>query len=142
MQVFFSLGTNLGDRKANIEEALRLMDEAFGKHYGRISEVVESEAWGFEGPDFLDVAVMYDLSVPAAEVLRICKDIERRMGRDEEPGYDAQGRRIYHSRPIDIDILLYGDEVIDTPELKVPHPLIDKRPFIKGPLMQIMELND
>ena len=70
-------------------------------------------------------------------LLRICKRIERAMGRREAPEYDAQGRRIYHDRPIDIDILLYGDERIDTPELQIPHPLMRQRDFIMRPLEEI-----
>ena len=59
------------------------------------------------------------------------------MGRRETLEYDAEGRRIYHDRPIDIDILLYGDERIDLPDLQIPHPLMRQRDFIMRPLNEI-----
>ena len=59
------------------------------------------------------------------------------MGRRENLEYDAEGRRIYHDRPIDIDILLYGDETVDTPDLKIPHPLMKQRDFVMRPLEEI-----
>ncbi|MCR4823919.1 MAG: 2-amino-4-hydroxy-6-hydroxymethyldihydropteridine diphosphokinase, partial [Bacteroidales bacterium] len=72
-------------------------------------------------------------------LLRICKRIEREMGRRDAPEYDAEGRRIYHDRPIDIDILLYGDERVDTPDLQIPHPLMQQREFVMRPLREIFE---
>ena len=77
---------------------------------------------------------------PEAEglmILEICKDIERRLGRTGEPEYDAEGKRIYHSRPIDIDILLLGDNNIDCPELTVPHRFMYERDFVMIPLKEI-----
>ena len=71
------------------------------------------------------------------EILAICKDIERRLGRDDAPEYDADGRRVYHNRAIDIDILFYGKERIDCEDLQVPHPLIAERDFVKIPLAEI-----
>ena len=59
------------------------------------------------------------------------------MGRRGVPEYDAEGRRIYRDRPIDIDILLCGDERVDTPELQVPHPLMHERDFVMRPLAEI-----
>ena len=71
------------------------------------------------------------------EILAICKDIEHRLGRDDAPEYDADGRRVYHNRAIDIDILFYGKERIDCEDLQVPHPLIAERDFVKIPLAEI-----
>ena len=135
--VYFSLGTNQGDRRAQIEEALRRLDSAIGKHYEALSSIVETPAWGFEGPDFLNCVVCYRTARQPRTLLRICKRIERAMGRREHLEYDAEGRRIYHDRPIDIDILLYGDERIDQPDLQIPHPLMWQRDFIMGPLREI-----
>ena len=70
-------------------------------------------------------------------ILEICKDIERKMGRTEPPKYDEKGERIYASRPIDIDILLLGDNKIDCPELTVPHRLMYEREFVMIPLREI-----
>ena len=137
--VYFSLGTNLGDRQARIEEALRRLDAAIGRPYEALSSIIETPSWGFEGPDFLNCVVRYRTARQPHTLLRICKRIERAMGRRDAPEYDAEGRRIYHDRPIDIDILLYGDERIDTPDLQVPHPLMQQRDFVMRPLREIFE---
>ena len=71
------------------------------------------------------------------EILRLCKDIERSLGRNDTPEYDAGGNRVYHNRAIDIDILFYGNEHIDIDGLTVPHPLIGERDFVKIPLAEI-----
>jgi len=136
--VYFSLGSNQGDRRAQIEEALRRLDKAIGRPREALSSVIESKAWGFEGADFLNCVVRYRTARRPGTLLRICQRIERAMGRREALEYDADGRRIYHDRPIDIDILLYGDECVDTPELKIPHPLMRQRDFIMRPLEEIL----
>ncbi len=152
MNVYFSLGSNLGDREANIFDALRRMDEAFGVHYSALSGLIETEPMGFSGGKFLNAAVLYRLPVPersrraggstpltnrAEVVLRQVKSIEREMGRTDPPEYDSEGKRVYHSRIIDIDILFYGREIIDIPELTIPHKGIADRPFVMVPLRQI-----
>ena len=138
VNVYFSLGSNLGDREANILEALRRMDEAFGVHYSALSSLIETEPMGFSGGKFLNAAVLY--RIPAESplwTLYMIKSIEREMGRTDSPEYDSEGNRVYHSRIIDIDILFYGREIIDTPELTIPHKGIADRPFVMIPLRQI-----
>ena len=135
---YFSLGSNQGDRRANIDEALRRLDKAIGRPYEALSSIIESKAWGFDGADFLNCVVCYRTARRPETLLRICKRVERAMGRRETPEYDAEGRRIYHDRPIDIDILLYGEEQVDAPDLQIPHPLMRRREFIMGPLMEIL----
>jgi 2-amino-4-hydroxy-6-hydroxymethyldihydropteridine diphosphokinase len=142
--VYFSLGSNLGNRQLNIEKALSMMDKGFGQHYEALSRIIESKAWGFSGDKFLNCAVLYrifrqDLDA-ATDCLRImgeCKSIEKAMGRTDSLEVDEKGNRIYHSRIIDIDILFYGNEIIDIPELQVPHPLIKERDFVMMPLNEI-----
>ena len=144
VNVYFSLGSNLGDREKNITEALGRMDEAFGRHYEALSKIIETEPLGFSGGKFLNAAVLY--KIPALrlrsgagpeKVLDTVKAIERSMGRTDPPEYDAAGERIYHSRVIDIDILFYGRETIDTPRLMIPHKGIANRPFVMIPLLEI-----
>ena len=138
VNVYFSLGSNLGDRKANILEALRRMDEAFGVHYSALSSLIETEPVGFSGGKFLNAAVLY--RIPAESplwTLYMIKSIEREMGRTDPPEYDSEGKRVYHSRIIDIDILFYGREIIEIPELTIPHKGIADRPFVMVPLRQI-----
>ena len=137
VDVYFSLGSNQGDRQALLDEALRRLDAAIGRPYEALSSIIETPSWGFEGPDFLNCVVRYRTARRPHTLLRICKRIERAMGRRENLEYDAEGRRIYHDRPIDIDILLYGDETVDTPELKIPHPLMKQRDFVMRPLEEI-----
>lgn len=146
MDLYLSLGSNQGDRRKNIEDALSMLNIELGTSYKALSSLIETEPWGFESEEkFINAAVLYEIELPEgynpeAEglmILEICKDIERRMGRTGEPQYDGDGNRIYTSRPIDIDILLFGDDRIDCPELKVPHKLMYEREFVMVPLKEI-----
>ena len=146
VDLYLSLGSNQGDRRKNIEDALSLLNIELGTPYKAVSSFIETEPWGFESEDkFINAAVHYELDLkkgynPEAEglmVLAICKGIERRMGRTGAPQYDDKGQRIYTSRSIDIDILLFGDDRIDCEELTVPHRLMYERDFVMIPLKEI-----
>ena len=146
VELYLSLGSNQGDRRKNIEDALSLLNIELGTPYKRVSSLLETKPWGFESEEmFLNAAVMYELDLPKgynpeAEgllILETCKDIERRLGRAGKPQYDERGERIYTDRPIDIDILLFGDEKIDCEELTVPHRLMYERDFVMIPLREI-----
>ena len=141
-RIYLSLGTNMGDRMANINKAIELLSFRLSTHYLALSSIVESKSWGFEGNDFLNCVISYETQLEPLELLLICKEIEVEMGRIERIEYGADGKRIYHDRPIDIDILLYDDLTVNLPELTIPHPLIEQRDFIKGPLMEILEGNN
>lgn len=138
-KVYLSLGTNEGDRQANIQRALSSLDSSFGKPFKKVSSVIETPSWGFDGADFLNCVVLYELSEEPLEILKKCKQIEREMGREQYPLYDESGNRVYNSRIIDIDILLIGDRRVESSELTVPHPLMQKRAFVMEPLMEIIE---
>ena len=147
VELYLSLGSNQGDREQNIETALSLLNIELKTPYKAVSSLLETEPWGFESTDkFLNVAVLYELYLPKgynpeAEglmILEICKDIERRLGRTGKPQYDEKGERIYTSRPIDIDILFFGDNKIDCEELTVPHKLMFERDFVMIPLKEIL----
>lgn len=146
VDLYLSLGSNEGDRALNIENALSLLNIELKTPYKAISSLIETEPWGFESDrKFMNAAVHYELLLPKgynpeAEglmILEICKDIERRLGRTSGPEYDDNGCRIYRNRPIDIDILLFGDNRIDCPELTVPHKLMYERDFVMIPLREI-----
>ena len=146
VELYLSLGSNQGDRRLNIEHAVSMLNIELKKPYKAISSLLETEPWGFDSEDkFLNAAVCYELELPkgynpeaeALMILEICKDIERRLGRTGSPQYDEHGARIYASRPIDIDILLFGDNMIDYPELTVPHKLMYERDFVMIPLREI-----
>ena len=147
VDLYLSLGSNQGDRAQHLENALSLLNIELKRPYKEVSSFIETEPWGFDSDEkFLNAAVHYELELPRgynpeAEglmILEICKDIERRMGRSGEPQYDEGGHRIYTSRPIDIDILLFGENRIDCPELTVPHKLMYERDFVMIPLNEIL----
>ena len=151
VDVYFSLGSNLGDRKENILNALAMMDKAFCTKRKAVSSIIETPAYGFSGPSFLNCAALYRLcrtgenaEQGALHVLDICKWIEGRLGREEHSLYGESGERLYRSRPIDIDILFYGNARIDcgrpgyaSQRLIVPHEGIMERGFVMVPLQEI-----
>ena len=146
VDLYLSLGSNQGDRAENIENAISLLNIELKTPYKAVSSLLETEPWGFESDEkFLNAAVHYQIRLkkgynPEAEclmILEICKDIERRLGRKEVLEYDEAGERIYHNRPIDIDILLFGEHRIDCPELTIPHKLMYERDFVMIPLKEI-----
>ena len=137
MTVYLSLGTNKGNRERNIRRALCLLNIALGKRYKAISDIVNTKAAGFDGPDFLNCVAAYDLRLSPGALLRRCKRIERLMGRRDAPEYAPDGSRIYHDRVIDIDILLYGNLKIQTPELTIPHAQREARPFFGELIAQV-----
>ena len=120
VDLYLSLGSNQGDRVGNIENALSLLNVELKTPYKALSSFIETEPWGFDSEEkFINAAVHYQLELPvgynaeaeALMILEICKDIERRLGRMGTPQYDGDGNRIYTDRPIDIDILLFGDDI-------------------------------
>ena len=137
MTVFLSLGTNKGNRERNIRRALCLLNIALGKRWKAISDIVNTKAAGFDGPDFLNCVVAYDLRIAPGALLRRCKRLERLMGRRDAPEYAPDGSRIYHDRVIDIDILLYADLTVDEPGLQIPHPQLEARPFFGEMITQV-----
>ena len=146
VKLYLGLGSNLGVRELNIEHAVSMLNVELKTPYRAISSLIETEPWGFESQQkFMNAVVLYELDLPQgynpeAEglmILEICKNIERRMGRTAEPQYDQAGERIYSDRPIDIDILLLGDQKIDCKELTVPHKHMYERDFVMIPLNEI-----
>lgn len=124
------LGTNLGRREDNMNRALKALDKAFYGRRIKQSPILETEACDFIGPPFLNMTVVYSSARRPETILKICKQIERSMGRSEAPEYALDGSRIYHNRIIDIDILTYGDLELCTPTLTIPHPQVKTRPFV------------
>ena len=131
--VYLGLGSNLGDREANMEEAIRLIQERVGE-IARRSSFIETAPWGFNSSHrFLNGAVLCLTEKSPREVLRLTQAIERQLGRETKTG----ATRHYSDRPIDIDILLYDDLTMDEPDLKIPHPLMTERDFVMIPLNEI-----
>lgn len=134
MIAYLSLGTNLGDKRKNIAEAINYIGELVGDVV-RQSALYETEPWGFRSDNrFVNAAVCVDTRLSPRRLLEVTQRIEREMGRTLK----SDGGE-YHDRIIDIDILLYGDQHIDEPDLKIPHPLMHERDFVMTPLNEIME---
>jgi 2-amino-4-hydroxy-6-hydroxymethyldihydropteridine diphosphokinase len=129
MTVYFSLGSNVGEREANMRAAIAALGAA-GVRVTRVSSFYETEPVDFlEQAWFLNCAVEGETDVPPLELLRALRGIELRMGSKK---LVAKGPRL-----IDMDILLYGSETIDTQELQVPHPRMHLRRFVLVPLAEI-----
>lgn len=132
-KVYFSLGSNLGDKESNIREAISRMAGLIGT-VERQSTLLVTEPWGFESSNsFVNAAVCCSTTLTPRQVLEATKAIERAMGRTQK---SADG--IYHDRIIDIDILLYDDLHVNDPDLKIPHPLMHEREFVMKPLGEII----
>lgn len=132
-KVYFSLGSNLGDRKHNIRHAVELIGERIGA-VERVSSLYETEPWGFSSDNmFVNAAVCVFTKLSPRAILETTQNIERDMGRTAK---SVSGQ--YHDRIIDIDILLYDDIEIDEPDLKIPHPLMHERDFVMKPLREIL----
>ena len=129
--MYLSLGSNLGNRKKNLEDALSLISELVG-HVCRVSSFIETEPWGFDSKNtFLNAACLVETSLTPEQCLDITQDIERRLGRTAKSG------DCYVDRPIDIDLLSYDNLIINTPELTLPHPRMHEREFVMIPLKEI-----
>jgi len=142
-RVFLLLGTNLGNREVNLRTAISLLVTEFAPYlFSEVTEssVLESEPVGFVSEDrFLNQAVAFDTSLSPEDVLKVCKYVEQKMGRfSSEPVFDEEGKRVYKSRVIDIDILLYGTEEVNLPNLKIPHPELKHRDFAMIPLKEVL----
>ena len=134
MIAYLSLGTNLGDKRKNIAEAINYIGELVGDVV-RQSALYETEPWGFRSDNrFVNAAVCVNTRLSPRRLLEVTQRIEREMGRTLK----SDGGE-YHDRIIDIDILLYGDQHIDEPDLKIPHPLMHERDFVMTPLNEIMD---
>ena len=132
--VYLSLGTNLGDKERNLHAAIA----EIGKRVGSIkaqSAFLATEPWGFESEHpFLNAAVRVETQLTPLALLHTTQQIERDMGRTHK----SEGGK-YHDRIIDIDILLYDDLRLSSPQLTIPHPLMHKRDFVLIPLKEICD---
>ncbi|MGE7093917.1 2-amino-4-hydroxy-6-hydroxymethyldihydropteridine diphosphokinase [Lysinibacillus sp. NPDC048646] len=128
--VFLSIGTNIGERYDNLQQAIKLLMEKEKIEVVRISSIYETAAVGFtDQADFLNIAVSIKTSYSPSEMLGICQSVENELGRVREFRW---GPRI-----IDLDILLYNHENIETENLIVPHPRMYERAFVLVPLIEI-----
>lgn len=139
--IFLALGSNLGDKKTNLERATELLYKELGGNVEfYCTKILQTEALGFTGGDFLNQIVAFEYDCTPEEMLTICQKVEIEMGREaHEAEYNEKGERVYKDRIIDIDILFFDDMVVSTPMLEIPHPQVFTRPFIKELLMSYPE---
>ena len=131
--VYLSLGSNLGEKERNIQEAVQMIDAEVGQVL-RCSSLHITEPWGFDSENtFVNAAVCCITHLTPQQVLECTADIEKRMGRTQK---SVGG--VYHDRIIDIDILLYDHLHLSTPQLTLPHPRMYEREFVMAPLREIM----
>ncbi|WP_259067437.1 2-amino-4-hydroxy-6-hydroxymethyldihydropteridine diphosphokinase [Mucilaginibacter sp. X4EP1] len=129
IDVFLLLGSNLGDRQLYLNEAIEHISNSIAP-ITKISSVYETASWGkTDLPDYLNQVIVLKTDVPALEVLTQILNIENILGRRREEKWG--------SRTIDIDILFYGQSVINEPNLQVPHPELHNRRFTLEPLAEI-----
>lgn len=151
-KVYLGLGSNLGDRHANIERAIGLVSERVGKVI-RCSSVIETDPWGFDSENrFLNAVLLCETTLTPRQVLRKTQGIERDLGKRRRHATQRQSSNTkvqsskfqvqsteYHDRPIDIDILLYDDLTVDEADLQIPHPRMQERDFVMIPLQEVMQ---
>lgn len=129
---YLSLGTNLGDRKSHLVQAVALLAERAGT-IGALSSLYETEPWGFQSDNrFLNIALQLETSRPPLELLAVTRLIEIEMGRVAK----SQGG-VYEDRVIDIDLLLYEGVIMQTDVLTLPHPHMHERRFVLEPMAEI-----
>jgi len=128
VKAYLSLGSNLGDRQLNLERAVELLAKEV--RLEQLSSFYETEPIGYrEQPRFLNAVCQLTTSLTPEELLALAKQIEATLGRI--PSF------LNAPRPIDIDILFYGNKVINSPQLIIPHPRLEERAFVLVPLAEI-----
>lgn len=127
---YLGLGSNMGQKKTNIKKAIKAIRAVEGLKITKISSCYVTEPWGkIDQDDFINAVIEIVVELSAQELLEKLQDIEIKMGR--------QRLEKWGPRNIDIDILLFGDEVLESQELTVPHPYMRERLYVLIPLMEI-----
>ncbi|RIN77706.1 2-amino-4-hydroxy-6-hydroxymethyldihydropteridine diphosphokinase [Staphylococcus simulans] len=128
--VFLGLGSNVGDRENQLKEAIRLLDEQPGIKVVKVSSFYETEPVGYvDQPDFLNLCVEIQTELSPKAVLESGLAIEQQLHRVRKERWGP--------RTLDIDILLYGDQIIEEEDLTIPHPRMTERAFVLIPLQEI-----
>ena len=130
MIAFVGIGANLGDARANVADALARLETQPGCRLVAASSLWRTAPVDSAGDDYINAVALVDTTLDAHALLAVLQAIETAHGRE----------RPYHNAPrtLDLDLLLYGDEVIDTPSLTVPPPRMHERAFVLAPLLEVM----
>ena len=131
MTAYIALGANLGDRERNIRSAIELLNQTPLVRVTKVSALMENPAVGgpLGSPPFLNAAAELQTTLSAPALMKRLLEIENELGRVR--------RERWGPRPIDLDLLLYANQIIDTPGLTVPHPRMAEREFVLAPLVEI-----
>ncbi|WP_082050539.1 2-amino-4-hydroxy-6-hydroxymethyldihydropteridine diphosphokinase [Risungbinella massiliensis] len=129
---YLGLGTNLGDRPKQLQQAVQLLAESDGITISKVSAIYQTEPVGYvDQPDFLNIAVRLETNLTATELLTTALEIEQKLQRVRTIRWGP--------RTMDIDILLYGKEYYQSSHLEIPHPRMWERAFVLVPLLDVME---
>jgi 2-amino-4-hydroxy-6-hydroxymethyldihydropteridine diphosphokinase len=128
---YIAIGANLGERERTMRRALELLNETTGVHVTRVSSFIENAAVGgpADSPAFLNGVVEVETSLSAQALLDGLLEIEKQLGRVR--------REKWEPRAIDLDVILFGDQIVNTDRLTIPHPLMHERRFVLEPLAEI-----
>ncbi|MFR6470799.1 MAG: 2-amino-4-hydroxy-6-hydroxymethyldihydropteridine diphosphokinase [Turicibacter sanguinis] len=127
---YLSLGSNIGDKKKYLYDAIKLLDGDKGIRIVKLSSLYETSPWGYTEQDlFMNLVVLIETSLSPVELLDCCQFIEQELGRVRLIKWGP--------RVIDVDILLFEDETINTERLTIPHPFMTERDFVMIPLCEI-----
>ncbi|MQG28651.1 MAG: 2-amino-4-hydroxy-6-hydroxymethyldihydropteridine diphosphokinase [SAR202 cluster bacterium] len=127
---YLGFGTNLGDRKKNLDRAIISLDSRPDLAVLRTSKIYETEPWGMtDQPNFLNMVAEIVTSISLGELLKRVKKLEQDMGREDGPRFGP--------RLIDVDILLLEDQMVDQPGLQIPHASLHLRAFVLVPLAEL-----
>ncbi len=130
--VYLGLGTNLGDKDRNLRRAVGHLQKKIGNVLS-LSSFYETAPWGFVSEhSFLNAVACLETELAPADVLRRTQEIEKKMGRTHK-----SVDNVYTDRLIDIDLLLYDGQILDSHELVLPHPYLAQRRFVLEPLCEI-----
>ena len=130
-KVYLSIGSNKGNRSVLINKAIDEIEKKVGIIISR-SSIYQSKSWGFDSNDFYNLCLLIDTDIMPKSLLINLKKIEKSMGREDIDGS-------YSDRFIDIDILFYDNIIIDSEDLKIPHPKIEIRKFVLVPMLEIAD---
>ena len=130
-KVYLSIGSNKGNRSVLINKAIDEIEKKIGKIISR-SSIYQSKSWGFDSNDFYNLSLLIDTDIEPKSLLINLKKIEKSMGKEDIVGS-------YSDRFIDIDILFYDNIIIDSEDLKIPHPKIEIRKFVLVPMLEIAD---
>lgn len=130
IKAYLGLGSNVGDRVAQLDEAIRILNASYGVTVTKVSPIYETEPVGYvDQPQFLNLCLEVQTLLTAQELLQVCMETEQQLHRVRDIRWGP--------RTLDVDILLYGNQIIDETDLVVPHARMFERAFVLIPLNDI-----